>query len=110
MRLRTANVRRHHLAPRCLACGHEAHAAGPCCQACGTDLLERPPRSYAEMEGLVDAGEPEIPSDPFVRWRQAVLLERWLATAFAAAVVTACLLHVLGKAWGSMGMNWSEAR
>ena len=47
-------------ARRCLRCGHEGEELqrdGAMrvfdCPACGEDLYARPPRSYAEMEGLV---------------------------------------------------------
>ena len=44
------------LARRCVACGCAVPASGsmlPSCLACGCDFQDRPPRSYAEMEGLV---------------------------------------------------------
>ena len=50
------------LARRCVACGQAVPATGsllPACLACGCDFHERPPRSYAEMEGLVPLVEME---------------------------------------------------
>ena len=45
----------------CLECGHQgrelqgqAGLTTLSCPRCGADLYTRPPRSYAEMEGLVD--------------------------------------------------------
>lgn len=70
------------------------------CVHCGCDLVERPPRSYAEMEGLVEA--PALsPADPFMEWRRAVTLERWLVAAFTGAVLVAFLVHAAASAWPS---------
>lgn len=42
--------------PRCVACGAEAVRAiregGSACDGCGCPFDERPPRSYADLEGL----------------------------------------------------------
>jgi hypothetical protein len=42
--------------PRCVACGAEAvrviREGGSCCDRCGCLFDERPPRSYADLEGL----------------------------------------------------------
>ena len=56
MRLRTSTIQRRHLVPRCVACGQEVAAsrAMDVCAGCGCDLADRPARSYAEMEGLVE--------------------------------------------------------
>ena len=46
---------------RCVACGYDGALlkAGRAerCARCGCDLLERPARSYAEMEGLLDEAD-----------------------------------------------------
>lgn len=112
---KTTRDQRHHLFERrCVSCGHN----GPdlqiddaiLCPVCGCDLLERPPRSYAEMEGLtVDA--PRSGSDrrrtgelwthptvPMAR-NSSRALERWLLFLFfsllmlfaIAALATAAL-------------------
>lgn len=99
MRLRTSTIQRRHLIPRCLACGQEQLAHRPNCPGCGTDLEERPARSYAELEGLVEFDAPAHPVDPFMAWRRQVTLERWLLTAFTGAVLTAFLLHAVVSMW-----------
>jgi len=79
MRLRTSTIQARHLARRCVQCGCErpTSALAHQCVECGCDLVERPPRSYAEMEGLVEAAVAR-PEDPFVVWRRTAMLERWL--------------------------------
>lgn len=71
----------------------------PQCAGCGTDLAERPARSYAELEGLVEFDAPAEPVDPFTAWRGQVTLERWLLTAFSSAVLTAFLIHAVVSMW-----------
>lgn len=90
-----------HLTVRmCLSCGRRAadlqtSANVPLfvCPSCGADLYARPPRSYAEMEGLNDAG-----FDPYGRFaskerrprtdRTTVRSQasRWRARAGAAGI------------------------
>src|SRR5690554_2524643 len=45
---------------RCLSCGHSDDRIDfdPFCPRCGCDFTLRPPRSYAEMEGLIPPGDP----------------------------------------------------
>lgn len=63
-----------------------------CCRGCGCDFEERPPRSYADLEGLVEmAAAPR--ADAFEEWRATRAIERWLLIAFAGALVTALLIH-----------------
>jgi len=85
---RTVHLRRHLLSRRCVACGAETDplndASPTYCPCCGTDLLERPARSYAEMEGLIgeetqqvlDASPGRSPSSA------ARLIERWIFFGF----------------------------
>ncbi len=77
-----------HLAPLCVCCGLNLRGAAgdDSCPRCGTDFEARPPRSYAEMEGLMDAEEPPVPLRR-PAWRERQLVERWLAFAFVAALV-----------------------
>ena len=102
----------------CVRCGcdgraiERAAAAGTgeaWCPNCGCDLLRRPPRSYAEMEGLVIAsaglGEPMLPPGgpvPAVplpnaaeKARQAFLhrFEKCLAVLFIMAVGFVAVTH-----------------
>ncbi|MCE2874235.1 MAG: hypothetical protein LW625_01150 [Planctomycetaceae bacterium] len=99
MRLRTSTIQRRHLVPRCVACGQEVAAsrAMDVCAGCGCDLADRPARSYAEMEGLVEAVAEAALQDPFVSWRRSLTLERWLLTVFTAAVLLAFTLHVVTR-------------
>ena len=100
MRLRTSTIQRRHLEPRCVACGQAVASAHlvETCRACGCDLQERPARSYAEMEGLVEAVPAEAAAgDPFLAWRRSLTLERWLLTLFTAAVLLAFTLHVAAR-------------
>ena len=46
----------------CLSCGHDGSAIQSenrestwFCPGCGTDLYARPPRSYADLEGLIES-------------------------------------------------------
>ena len=62
------------------------------CARCGCDLHQRPARSYAEMEGLVDGasscGEPVIRAErPGGQSSMAVLIERWLWFAFLSLLL-----------------------
>lgn len=77
------------LTRRCLSCGFD----GTCirtrqvdaCPSCGCDLNERPPRSYAEMEGLL--GQPLTLDAPMTtEVRESRVIQRWLAFLFVAAV------------------------
>lgn len=98
MRLRTSTIQARHLTPRCLDCGTACRhgAARQRCAGCGRDLQDRAPRSYAEMEGLIEQPVDPAPVDAFRAWRDAVTLERWLLTLFTAAVLLAFGAHALG--------------
>lgn len=75
-----------HLTQKCVGCGltiRDPERDG--CPRCGVDFDERPPMSYAEMEGLLDADEhPVVLRRP--AWQERQLVERWLLVAFIAAV------------------------
>ena len=82
---------------RCVACGYDGallrSAQATECANCGCDLRLRPPRSYAEMEGLVTD-----PRAMFDRPRAAAapgrVLHRWIALCilFLIALVTIVFL------------------
>jgi len=77
-----------------MRCGEEqpdSRALGNCA-TCGCDFHERPPRSYAEMEGLVDFSE-AAGSEVLGEWYRTLAFERWLLTAFTVVLVTALLVH-----------------
>ena len=78
----------------CLSCGYDGNAiqghraeSTYACPNCGEDLYARPPRSYAELEGLEDEDLPEyvlLDRDPEARprtiWGRLIsLLRRSLA-------------------------------
>ena len=98
MRLRTSTIQARHLTPRCLDCGAACHHPGPQdrCPGCGSDLRERPARSYAEMEGLVEVTPAPMRHDALREWRETQVLERWLLTAFATALLLAFGAHAVG--------------
>lgn len=80
---------------RCLACGysgrfaqasaHDIQAHGGHCPRCGCDFTLRPPRSYAEMEGLDTLADPRHSTiDPATL--ESRMIERWLVFLFAMVV------------------------
>jgi len=75
-----------HLSQRCVGCGLTIRDAEvDACPRCGVDFDERPPRSYAEMEGLLDMTErPIVLRRP--AWQERRVVERWLVVGFQAAV------------------------
>jgi hypothetical protein len=95
MRLRTSTIEPRHLCRRCMQCGQmqPASRAPATCVTCGCDFQQRPPRSYAEMEGLVDFTE-DPGAEAFGSWYRTLAFERWLLTAFTAVIVAAFLVHV----------------
>jgi hypothetical protein len=76
---------------RCVACGYDGAllrgGEAERCARCGCDLLARPARSYAEMEGFVT----QRPQRPWGPQPQDRLLPRWLAFLFIAAVCVTTL-------------------
>ena len=82
---------------RCVACGyHGALLRGgraKVCARCGCNLVKRPARSYAEMEGL--AGQPMTLDEPLSSpRRQERLIHRWLAFLFLTALGFIALLYL----------------
>lgn len=85
---------------QCVACGYSGRfvdrANQPHCPRCSCDFAARPPKSYAEMEGL-DEAEPATHRrhragasvEPTREWR---LVERWLVFLFLASMVAISLL------------------
>lgn len=76
----------HLYARRCVCCGHDTptfrESTAPACESCGCDFLERPPRSYAEMEGLIWQRRPmpkPIRESIFAPER---VMRRWLILMF----------------------------
>jgi hypothetical protein len=90
-------VDRRLLTRRCVSCGFDgssinrisATSVPARCPRCGCDLRRRPPRSYAEMEGLLGSpalSQPrmEIVEEHEHQSRGERLLHRWLAFLFIA--------------------------
>jgi hypothetical protein len=70
---------------RCVCCGYDGALlkAGLAdrCARCGCDLMDRPARSYAEMEGLI--GQPALIEAPTaIRRASAQFIQRWLVFLF----------------------------
>ena len=89
------------LTPICVACGEIHRPTGPgmhsTCQGCGSSFKERPPCSYASMEGFLDvpstqdgreAGHPQ-------RTLETRTLERWIGFCFWSAVTLLALLAMI---------------
>jgi hypothetical protein len=80
---------------QCVACGYSGRFVDrvnqPECPRCGCDFAIRPPKSYAEMEGI-DQLEPSMSravregafEPPQREWR---LVERWLVFLFVMTVL-----------------------
>jgi hypothetical protein len=80
---------------QCVACGYSGRFVDrpgqAACPRCACDFTLRPPRSYAEMEGIEDSDDLFRRSrradrgEPIEReWR---LVERWLAFLFGVTIV-----------------------
>lgn len=82
---------------RCVACGYHGsllrNGHAQICARCGCDLVKRPARSYAEMEGLL--GQPMTLDEPLsTPRRQERLIHRWLAFLFLTAIGFIALLYL----------------
>lgn len=86
------------LTRRCVRCGYDGilsrdhvrpHLGSRRCPRCDCDLSERPPRSYAEMEGLL--GHPLVIESPRIirppLANEQNLIQRWLAVLFCAMML-----------------------
>jgi hypothetical protein len=94
MAIRARDLSRLHQR-QCVACGYAGRfverPGQTHCPRCSCDFIERPPRSYAEMEGI-DQLEPSVArrarsqsfEPPAREWR---IVERWLLVLFGIAVV-----------------------
>lgn len=89
----------HHVRRRCLNCGfggRSIQGADDCrrfrCPRCDADLYARPPRSYAEMEGLELAPDDAGRADPVRRAATPSAATRTFVTAERGLVVLAVLL------------------
>jgi len=91
-------LERRHLRRRCVQCGLSADAisstSADACPRCGCDLSRRPPRSYAEMEGLFDLPVETGAVDAVARARWDAAAARWLLVVGGAAVLAVAALVV----------------
>ena len=89
---------RRMLVRRCVACGSEGALLHGCqsrrCARCGCDLRRRPPRSYAEMEGLLGMAAPPLPEEIGEERVQERLLHRWLAFLFFSLLVMVAMMSL----------------
>lgn len=90
-------LERRHLRRRCVGCGLAAEAinAGSIdeCPRCGCDLSSRPPRSYAEMEGLFELDAADVPEAPGVaRARLDAAAARWVLVVCGVALAAVATL------------------
>lgn len=78
--------------PRCVQCGMrtDVHSTAPSeiCHGCGCDFLARPPRTYAEMEGLHDeVDEPIVQPDGGLQDRLDAAASRWVIVLLGVAAL-----------------------
>jgi hypothetical protein len=64
------------------------------CPECGCDLEERPPMSYAEMEGLHDTLL-HSRADGWAEALESRLIERWVGTSFVVLLAAILLFSML---------------
>lgn len=88
---------RRMLVRRCVACGSEGAqlqgAVARRCARCGCDLRRRPPRSYAEMEGLLGLSAPP-PEEISQQRGQERMLHRWLAFLFFTLLAMVAMMSL----------------
>lgn len=98
---RTIAIPSRHARRRCVGCGLAAEAISATqlheCPRCGCDLLARPPRSYAEMEGLDALPAAAAAPDALAAARTDAAATRWLLVvgAVAAAAIAAVVVPLL---------------
>jgi hypothetical protein len=103
------------LTRRCVRCGYdgamlnrrpEPRASAihvmPRCPRCGCDLTQRPPRSYAEMEGLLGMPAEAEDDEEIVEQQQRGerLVHRWLAVLFIAMLGLLAIAYLSAAAVG----------
>ena len=82
-----ADIDRKLFVRRCVSCGYDGKLLRTPdlerCPRCGTNLADRPPRSYAEMEGLM--GQPVRLASPARAPRdyyESRVIQRWILFLF----------------------------
>ena len=91
------------LARRCVACGYEGRSllkpGLERCPRCLCDLRSRPPRSYAEMEGLVGSAPRIAPRQaPAHQATKQRMTHRWLAFLFMALLGLLAIVYLSAAA------------
>lgn len=89
------------LVKRCVSCGYDGAllrgGQARRCARCGCDLQQRPPRSYAEMEGLL--GQPLTFEPPLIDdYRDDSLIHRWLAFIFLMMIAMVAIAYLSAAA------------
>jgi hypothetical protein len=90
-------LERRHTRRRCVQCGLAAEAISATqvdeCPRCGCDLRARPPRSYADMEGLREMEGPAPAAlDALARARAEAAAARWLVVVACVALLASGVL------------------
>jgi hypothetical protein len=104
------------LARRCVRCGYDGvtprgivlletfttsvEIMPECCPSCGCDFGERPPRSYAEMEGLL--GRPfaaDFDASCRTQRDESSLIQRWLAFLFIIMLMFVAMVYLTAEAF-----------
>ena len=88
------------LTPVCMGCGEAClphRQPDGTCHHCGTSFRDRPPSSYASMEGFLEFWPTEVPDGEGCpeRTLESRTLERWLAFSFSTGVILLGLLAML---------------
>ena len=85
------------LVRKCVACGYDGkllrNGQAPRCARCGCDLKERPARSYAEMEGLINHPtnlEAPLSNPP----QERRFINRWIVFLFFATICIIALIQL----------------
>jgi DNA-directed RNA polymerase subunit RPC12/RpoP len=85
----------------CVACGAKVdeslNATRHQCQDCGSSFRDRPPTTYARMEGFLEFERSHSvrPKAPLERTLEARTFERWLAFSFWTLVILLGLLAII---------------
>ncbi|MBT8484677.1 MAG: hypothetical protein HKO59_09025 [Phycisphaerales bacterium] len=100
MRSSTTLIGAHLHVRRCVACGYDGSYLGDLaadhCSQCGCDFRARPPRSYAEMEGLAGPGGHAFAT--LDRCDTRGNLQRWLVFIFFLLIGLFAVLSLFAAA------------
>jgi len=101
--MRTASSHLH--VRRCVACGSDDPSLEDLrtdrCLCCGCDLIDRPPRSYAEMEGLPEDAPFVLRPFPARPVRDHRILHRWLLFLFMVGIAGFFVLALVAEVFSS---------